>query len=123
VRRHLMMDVPLRDPREVEYLIGACVLFRAEAGRRVGEIDPRILFPMEDVDWCFGIRTAGYRIAYDPRATAIHGYRRATAQSPFSRAALRHLLGFVRLHWKWRGERRRLLREGQEMDRRQGRLD
>jgi GT2 family glycosyltransferase len=123
VRRHLMMDVSLREPREVEYIIGACALFRAEAGRGSGQIDPRILFPMEDVDWCFQIRTAGYRIGYDPRATAIHTYRRATARSPLSRAALRHFLGFVRLHWKWRGERRRLLREGQEIDRRQGRLD
>src|SRR5205085_11091335 len=36
VRRHLMMDVPLREPREVEYMIGACVLFTAEAMRRAG---------------------------------------------------------------------------------------
>jgi len=122
VRRHLMMDVPLREPREVEYMIGACVLFRAEVGRHAGRIDPRILFPMEDVDWCFQIRAAGYRIAYDPQATAIHSYRRATAQRPLSRAALRHLWGFIRLHWKWRGQRRRLLREGKEIDRRQGRL-
>jgi GT2 family glycosyltransferase len=123
VRHHLMMDVPLREPREVEYIIGACLLFKVEAGRKAGTIDPRILFPMEDVDWCFKIRTAGYRIAYDPQATAIHGYRRASAQSPFSRAALRHLVGFMRLHWKWRGERRRLLRDGEAIDRRQGRLD
>ena len=123
VRRHLMMDVPLREPREVEYMIGACMLCTADAARAAERIDPRILFPMEDVDWCFSIRAAGYRIAYDPRATVVHTYRRASAQRPFSRAALRHLLGFARLHWKWRRERRRLLRQGSEMDRRQGRLD
>jgi GT2 family glycosyltransferase len=104
-------------------MIGACLLFSAEAGRAAGGIDPRILFPMEDVDWCFQIRISGYRIGYDPRATVVHTYRRATAQSPLSRAALRHLWGFLRLHWKWRRERRRLLREGREIDRRQGRLD
>jgi GT2 family glycosyltransferase len=123
VRRHLMMDASLREPREVEYVIGACILFRAEVGRAVGGIDERILFPMEDVDWCFQIRSAGYRVAYDPRATVVHAYRRSSAQTPFSRAGLRHLWGFFRLHWKWRSERRRLLREGREIDRRQGRLD
>jgi GT2 family glycosyltransferase len=123
VRRHLMMDVPLREPREVEYMIGACLLFSKEAARKAGGIDPKIFFPMEDVDWCFRIRRAGYRIAYDPRATVVHTYRRQSAQSPFSRGALRHLVGFVRLHWKWRRERRRFLEEGEEIDRRQGRLD
>lgn len=121
VRRHLMMDDRLDEPREVEYMIGACLLFSAEAGRSA-KIDSRLLFT-EDVDWCFQIRTAGYRIGYDPRATVIHTYRRPTAQSPLSRAALRHLWGFLRLHWKWRRQRQRLLREGQEIDRRQGRLD
>jgi N-acetylglucosaminyl-diphospho-decaprenol L-rhamnosyltransferase len=121
VRRHLMMDDRLDEPREVEYLIGACLLFseKAALGAR---IDPRTLFT-EDVDWCFQIRTVGYRIGYDPGATVIHAYRRPTAKSPLSRAALRHLWGFLRLQGKWRKQRRRLIREGQEIDRRQGRLD
>jgi hypothetical protein len=121
VRRHLMMDDQLDEPREVEYLIGACLLFSADAALGA-RIDSRTLFT-EDVDWCFQIRTTGHRIAYDPRATVIHTYRRPTAQSPLSLAAMQHLLFFVFLQWKWRRERRRLIREGREIDRRQGRLD
>jgi N-acetylglucosaminyl-diphospho-decaprenol L-rhamnosyltransferase len=121
VRRHLMMDDRLDEPREVEYLIGACLLFSEEAALGA-RIDPRTLFT-EDVDWCFQIRTTGFRIAYDPEATVIHTYRRPTARSPVSRAALQHLLGFLRLHWKWRRQRRRLIREGREIDLRQGQLD
>jgi hypothetical protein len=121
VRRHLMMDDRLDEPREVEYLIGACLLFSEEAALGA-RIDPRTLFT-EDVDWCFQIRTTGFRIAYDPEATVIHTYRRPTAQSPVSKAALQHLLGFLRLHWKWRRQRRRLIREGREIDLRQGQLD
>src|SRR5204863_8613050 len=104
VRRHLMMDETLDEPREVEYLIGACLLFSGEAALGA-RIDPRTLFT-EDVDWCFQIRTTGFRIAYDPRARVIHTYRRPTAQTPFSLAALQHLVGFLHLHWKWRKERR-----------------
>jgi GT2 family glycosyltransferase len=120
VRRHLMMDDRLNEPREVEYLIGACLLFSAESALGA-RIDPGTLFT-EDVDWCFQVRSTGYRIAYEPGATVVHTYRRPTAQTPLSRAALQHLLGFLRLHWKWRKQRRRLIQEGREIDRRQGRL-
>ncbi len=122
VRRHLMMDDPLDRPREVEYVISACVLFPASVQRGNAEIDPRILFPMEDIDFCLQLRRAGYRIAYHPRAVAIHSYRRTTAQQPVSSDALKHLLGFLRLHWKWRGLRGRLKAEGRHIDRRQGAL-
>jgi N-acetylglucosaminyl-diphospho-decaprenol L-rhamnosyltransferase len=121
VRRHLMMDEALDEPREVEYLIGACLVFASDAALGA-RIDPHTLFT-EDVDWCFQVRTTGYRIAYDPNATVVHTYRRPTAQTPLSRAALQHLLGFLRLHWKWRKQRRRLIEEGREIDRRGGRLD
>ena len=119
VRRYLMMDSSLDRPREVEYVINACVLFSAEAQRATGEIDPRILF-WDDADWIWRMRTAGYKIAYDPTATAIHAYRRVTAERPFSMASVRHFTGFLRLQWKWRRERRRLIEEGRQMDAQDG---
>jgi GT2 family glycosyltransferase len=115
VRRYLMMDSNLDRPREVEYVINACVLFSAEAQRATGEIDPRILY-WDDADWIWRMRTAGFKIAYDPTVTAIHAYRRVTAEHPFSMASVRHLTGFLRLQWKWRRERRRLIEEGRQMD-------
>jgi GT2 family glycosyltransferase len=121
VRRYLMMDSDLDHAREVEYVISACALFSAEAQRAAGEIDPWILFPWEDADYCLQIRAAGYKIAYNPTATAIHTYRRITAKKPLSAASLRHLVGFVRLRLKWRRERRRLIEEGRLMDSREGR--
>jgi len=118
VRRHLMLDVPADGTREAEYVIGACQLFSAEAQRAVGELDPRIPFAPEDIDWCVRIRRAGYRIAYFPEAVVVHDYRRTTARQPVSRAALKHLYGFAYFQWKWRHERRRLLAEGAAMERR-----
>jgi GT2 family glycosyltransferase len=115
VRRYLMMDSDLSTPREVEYLITACVLFSAEAQLATGEMDPAIPF-WEDADWCLSMRAAGYRIAYDPAATAIHSYRRITAQRPFSTGAVRHLVGFLRLRMKWRGGRARLRAQARAID-------
>jgi GT2 family glycosyltransferase len=122
VRRHLMLDVPAERTREAEYVIGACQLFSRAAQEAVGELDPRIPFAPEDIDWCVRIRAAGFRIAYRPEVTVVHLYRRTTAKRPLSRAALLHLYGFAYFFWKWRSERRRLIAEGQAMERRGWRL-
>jgi N-acetylglucosaminyl-diphospho-decaprenol L-rhamnosyltransferase len=116
VRRHLMLDVPTDFTRETEYVIGACQMFSAEAQLAAGELDPRIPFAPEDIDWCLSIRRAGYRIAYRPEATVIHAYRRATARGPLSRAALMHLYGFAYFQWKWRHARAGLRAEALAME-------
>jgi GT2 family glycosyltransferase len=122
VRRHLMLDVPVDGTREAEYVIGAAQLFSRAAQEAAGELDPRIPFAPEDIDWCLSIREAGFKIAYRPEATVIHAYRRTTAQHPISREALDHLYGFAYFQWKWRRQRRRLIAEGAAMQRRGWRL-
>lgn len=118
VRRHLMLDAPADQTRETEYVIGACQVFSAAAQQAAGELDPRIPFAPEDIDWCLSIRRAGYRIAYRPQATVIHCYRRTTARRPLSRQALQHLYGFAYFQWKWQRQRRELLAEGAAMEQR-----
>lgn len=118
VRRHLMLDVPVGGTREAEYVIGAAQLFSRAAQQATGELDPRIPFAPEDIDWCLSIREAGFKIAYRPEATVIHAYRRTTAQHPISRQALDHLYGFAYFQWKWRKRRKRLIAGGEAMERR-----
>ena len=120
VRRHLMADERHDLTREVEYVLGACQLFTAEAQAAAGEIDPRIFFGPDDVDWCLRIRRSGLRVVYHPAATVVHGYRRSSAARPGSRIALRHLAAFARFQWTWRSQRARLAQEGHEMDARAG---
>lgn len=120
VRHHLMADERHDVTREVEYVIGACQLFTAEAQEAAGEIDSRIFFGPDDADWCFRIRRAGLAVVYHPAATVVHAYRRTSAASPLSRIALEHLRAFGRFQWKWRRERAELISEGREMDARMG---
>jgi GT2 family glycosyltransferase len=117
VRRHLMADAAPLGRRPVEYVLGACQMFRAEAQAAAGEIDHRMWFGPDDADWCFAIRHAGFRVLYAPEATVVHDYQRTSAAHPFSRMAFEHLRGFAWFQWKWRGERRRLRAEGRAMDR------
>lgn len=116
VRHHLMADFSHDSAREVEYVMGACQLFRATVQQAVGEIDNGMFFGPDDADWCFRIRMAGFQVIYFPAATVIHDYRRSTARKPFSRAAVRHLRAYYRFQWKWRRHRSRLAREGRDMD-------
>jgi GT2 family glycosyltransferase len=124
--RHHLMEREMREApdrvREVEYVIGACQLFTEAAERMAGRLDTRIPFAPEDIDWCLHIRRGGYRIAYDPAATVIHGYRRTSAQQPFSRKSAEHFYGFVIFLLKWRRSWRALRADGRRIDRADGRL-
>lgn len=116
VRHHLMADEPHDRRRRVEYVLGACQLFRFEAQSAAGEIDSRIWFGPDDADWCFAIREAGFEVVYVPEVAVVHNYRRTSALAPMSRTALRHLLAFAYFQGKWWGRRRALRAQGVAMD-------
>jgi GT2 family glycosyltransferase len=116
VRRHLMVEDTHRRRRRIEYAIGACVVFSAEAQAAAGELDEAIWWGWSDADWCFAIREAGFDLVFAPEATVIHGYRRTTAQRPFSKMALKQLQAHMYFQAKWWSRRRRLLAEGRRMD-------
>lgn len=117
VRRHLMADDPHDRRRRVEYVLGACQIFRAEAQWEAGEIDEAIWYGHDDADWCFKIREAGYDIVYLPEAVVVHDYRRSTAGKRVSRTALRFLRAHLHFQRRWWRRRRRLIAEGRTMDR------
>jgi hypothetical protein len=116
IRHHLMADAPHDRRRRVEYVLGACQMFRAEAQHAAGEIDTRIWFGHDDADWCFRIRRAGYDIVYVPEASVVHDYRRTSARSPLSLFSLRFLAAHVYFQWKWRRHRTELVAQGRRMD-------
>jgi GT2 family glycosyltransferase len=117
IRRHLMADDPPTTRRRVEYVLGACQVFRKEAQDAVGEIDPRIWFGHDDADWCFRIRRAGFTVEYVPDAIVTHAYRRSTAAKPWTLVSLRFLIAHLYCQLKWLPGRRSLRAEGKAMDR------
>ncbi|MGZ6705510.1 MAG: glycosyltransferase family 2 protein [Solirubrobacteraceae bacterium] len=116
VRHHLMADDPHDRSRRIEYALGACQLFRADAQAAAGEIDPRIHFGPDDADWCLRIREAGFDVLYVPEAIVVHDYRRSSNATPLSRVALRHLAAFLYFQSKWRRRGAALRAEGTAMD-------
>lgn len=72
---------PHTEVMEVDWLTGACLIVRATAMQEVGAY-AEDLFPFyaEDLEWCWRMRKAGWRVMFDPYATVIH----LESQSPLT---------------------------------------
>ncbi|HEV2880355.1 MAG TPA: glycosyltransferase [Pyrinomonadaceae bacterium] len=65
--------------REVDYCSGASLLVRRELFEQLGGFDRRYAPAYyEDADICFGVRSLGYKVVYQPMSRVIH-YEGATA--------------------------------------------
>jgi GT2 family glycosyltransferase len=67
-------------PREVEVLQGASLLLRRAVLEQVGFLDPAYFMYTEEVDLCYRIQKAGWKLAYVPRSVIIHYGGQSTNQ-------------------------------------------
>jgi GT2 family glycosyltransferase len=66
---------PCRNPNEsgeAEHLAGACLLARREALDAIGLFDEAFHYYFEDVDVCYRLRQAGWRVIYLAEARVVH---------------------------------------------------
>jgi GT2 family glycosyltransferase len=71
--------------REVDYCSAASLLIRTELFQRLGGFDRRFAPAYyEDVDLCFGVRSLGYRVIYQPMSRVVH-YEGVTAGADTTR--------------------------------------
>lgn len=64
--------------RDVDYLLGTCLLVNLSAAATVGLFDERFFMYFEDLDWSIRLRQAGYRLRLSAGA---HLYHRVAASS------------------------------------------
>ena len=81
--RYMMLDWDHAETRDVDYLLGACLVVRREAYEKVGGFSPEFFMYFEDQDWCRRMWLAGWRVVYYPGASMIHYHRRETAEGNF----------------------------------------
>jgi N-acetylglucosaminyl-diphospho-decaprenol L-rhamnosyltransferase len=65
-------DWSVSEPIEVDWVSAACICVRAEVIKAVGELDEYYPLYFEDSDWCLRMRTAGWKVVYNPRLKIIH---------------------------------------------------
>ena len=77
-------------PRDVDWVSGAAVWLRRAALDTVGGWDERYFMYVEDVDLCWRLRRAGWRVAYEPAGTVEHIRGVSTAARPYRMIAEHH---------------------------------
>lgn len=64
---------------DVDCLVGAFMLVRKQVIDQVGMLDESFFMYGEDIDWCYRIKQAGWRIYYYPRTKITH-YKGASSR-------------------------------------------
>jgi N-acetylglucosaminyl-diphospho-decaprenol L-rhamnosyltransferase len=107
----LMNDYDHRNVRDVEWLMGSCLIVRSRAARQVGGMDERFFMYFEDVDWCRRMWEFGWRVTYVPQAVFSHFYQQSSRkQSLFgiitNRSTRDHIRSAARYFNKYKGKPR-----------------
>jgi N-acetylglucosaminyl-diphospho-decaprenol L-rhamnosyltransferase len=94
--RHLMLDQTSTEPREVDWLLGACLFVRREAIHDVGLLDEGYFLYVEDIDWCYRMRQKGWRVFWVPQAEIVHHHLAVSDRRLFSWHSWVHLRSMIR---------------------------
>lgn len=86
--------------REAEFLTGAVLLLRRAAIEEVGEFDTAFFMFSEEVDLCYRMRAAGWRVEFTPDARFVHvgGASTRLDWPPMYREQIRGHLRFFAKH-------------------------
>jgi GT2 family glycosyltransferase len=90
------------DPFDVDSIIGALMVVRMEAVRRVGGLDEDYFFFLEETDWCLRMKRAGMRVVVVPQASIIHHQGKTAKRYPL-RAKVEYYRSLVTFMEKNRG--------------------
>ena len=97
-RRYRMLDWNHDHPAaDVDWVGGACVLARRAAFDVIGGFDEAYFMYVEDVDLCWRLGQAGWRIGYAPGGRVVHALGGSSRLVPYRMIAEHHrsLLRFV----------------------------
>ncbi len=88
-RAYKMADWDPDQPHEVDWISGSCFLIRRKAYEEVGGFDEDYFMYAEDVDLCWRLGRAGWRVGYEPAGRVVHAGAASTNQAPY-RMILEH---------------------------------
>ena len=93
----------ITDEFECDYLISACWVMRYDVYKKLGDLDEKIFYAPEDVEYCMRARNKGYKVIHLKRAQITHFYQRISKKKLLSKANITHLSG---LFYVWRKYRK-----------------
>lgn len=102
--RYNLSYLPEDEICEVEAISGSFMVVRREALAQVGLLDEDFFMYGEDLDWCYRIRSAGWKIHYFPGTQIVHFKGESSRRSSFDSLRLFYQsMGlFVQKHFRRR---------------------
>jgi N-acetylglucosaminyl-diphospho-decaprenol L-rhamnosyltransferase len=104
-RRYRLTDWDHASERDVDWLSGCCVALRRSAFEQVGGFDPDYFMFVEDVDLCWRLGEAGWKVRFAPVTEVVHavgasvGTRRARMVLAHARSLDRFFARRYRTGW------------------------
>ena len=102
LRKYMMFDWDHNEVREVEWVLGSCMMVRKKAIEQVGMLDENFVLYFEDQDWCYRMWKHGWKVYYVPQAQMIHYYQRRSAKQFLNVSTWTHIksmLYFFKKHY------------------------
>ncbi|MDP4086260.1 MAG: glycosyltransferase family 2 protein [Bacillota bacterium] len=73
----------MNEVHEVDCLVGAFIMVRRKVINEVGLLDETYFMYGEDIDWCYRIKEAGWKIYYNPHVKITHYKGASSRKKPF----------------------------------------
>ena len=108
-RRYKMLDWDHAVAADVDWVAGTHFLVRRTAWDAVGGFDESFFMFAEDVDLCWRLRDAGWRVRYEPTSVVVHLISKSADQTPYRMILAHHQSLYHFVDKTWQGRRRGLL--------------
>ena len=91
-----MLDEELGAVADVDWVLGAAVMVPADVYRQIGGFDEHFRLYCEDIDICWRLHEAGWRVQVVSDAQVVHRLGEATRKRFVTRATLWHIGSMAR---------------------------
>jgi len=92
-------------PVDVEAVLGACLFVRREVFAQVGGLPEGYFLFLEETDWCWTIRSAGWRVVHLPDAELVHVSGGSSKRKDAARTRIEYHRSLYRFLARRRGRR------------------
>ena len=89
-RRYRLLDWDHGSRRDVDWVSGTFILLRREALAQAGRFDESYFMYVEDVDLCWRLSRAGWRVGYEPAGRVIHTVGASSELAPYRMIVAHH---------------------------------
>ncbi|MBU3088270.1 glycosyltransferase family 2 protein [Clostridium gasigenes] len=99
--KYLMKDYDHIEDREVDWIMGSCLLLRKEDFINVGGFSKEYFMYFEDVDLSYKIHKSGKKVLYFPKVEMIHSHEQQSVKK-INKLTFIHLSSMIKFYKKYR---------------------